>query len=252
MMKLAIAVIAAALLAGCSTVAPPPREGARPVAVTPFSAGRPGGALPGHWEPWILARFKRPTHYELVRDAGATVVHARAEASASGLSHPLDDLDAREYRDLRWRWRVDELLRTQDNTRRATEDASVRLVIRFGGDMAKLDFAERTFAAQVKAMTGQDLPYATLMYIWGRRAEVDRVIVNRHTERIRMIVAETGPAHLGTWRDFRRDLYEDFKRAFEEEPGPITGIGIMTDTDNTGETAHAWYGDISLTKRAAP
>jgi hypothetical protein len=122
-------------------------------------------------------------------------------------------------------------------------------VVRFGGDLNKLDFSERTFAAQVKAMTGQDLPYATLMYIWGRRAPVETVILNRHTDRIRMLVAESGPERLGTWRRFERDLYDDFRRAFDEEPGPITGIAIMTDTDNTGEQADAWYGDIVLGRR---
>lgn len=57
-----------------------------------------------------------------------------------------------------------------------------------------------------------------------------------------MIVAETGPDNLGQWQDVKRNLYEDFKRAYGEEPGPVTGIGIMTDTGNTSEKARAWYG----------
>ena len=38
---------------------------------------------------------------------------------------------------------------------------------------------------------------------------------------------------------------------FGEEPGRITAIGIMTDTDNTGENVHAYYGDI-LFRRIPP
>ena len=74
------------------------------------------------------------------------------------------------------------------------------------------------------------------------------MITSRFTERIRMIVADSGVARLGSWQQVRRDLLEDFRRAYGEEPGPITGIGIMTDTDNTGAQAQSWYGDIALDK----
>ena len=233
------------VLVGCAG-SPPGRDAVDFNSVTPFSDARPGPEYPGGWQPWILAKFKRPTVYQMVHEGAATVVQAHADRSASGLFHPLAALDARRYRDLAWRWKVEQLIRNQDNTRRATEDAPVRLIVKFGGDRSKLDFGERTFAAQVKAMTGYEMPYATLMYIWARSSEAETVIPNLHTERVKMLVAESGSDKLGHWHDFRRDLYEDFKRAFGEEPGPIIGVAIMTDTDNTGEQAEAWYGDISL------
>ena len=214
--------------------------------MTPFSVGKPGGVLPGGWQAWTLAKFKKQTSYDLVHKDGATVVMARADDSASALLHPLDRVDPRRYRDLAWRWKTEALIRDQDNTRSATEDAPLRLVIRFDGDRSKLDFSERMFSAQVKAVTGQELPYATLMYIWTRNAPRETVITSRFTERIRMIVAESGADKLGSWQQVRRDLFEDFRRAYGEDPGPITGIGIMTDTDNTGAQAQAWYGDIVL------
>jgi hypothetical protein len=36
----------------------------------------------------------------------------------------------------------------------------------------------------------------------------------------------------------------DFEKVFHEKPGKLTGYGILTDTDNTGAVARAWYGDI--------
>ena len=232
-------------LAGCASVVAPPERIALSD-MTPFSVGKPGGALPGGWHSWTLAKFKKQTSYDLVHKDGATVVMARADDSASALLHPLDRVDPRRYRALAWRWKTEALIRDQDNTRSATEDAPLRLVIRFDGDRSKLDFSERMFAAQAKAVTGQELPYATLMYIWARNSPRETVITSRFTERIRMIVAESGPERLGNWQQVRRDLYEDYRRAYGEEPGPITGIGIMTDTDNTGAQAHGWYGDIVL------
>lgn len=235
-----------ALLGACATQGPAPRVALSNV--TRFSAGTPGEALPGGWQPWTLSKIKRSTAYTLVSEDGRTVVAAKADNSASGLMHPLANLDARVFRQLSWRWRVEDLIKTADNTRRSLEDSPVRLVVTFGGDMDKLDFGEKLFFAQVKAISGQQMPYATLMYIWENRATRDAVIPNGHTARIKMIVAESGRDKVGRWQDVRRNLYEDYKRAFGEEPGPITSIGIMTDTDNTGEQAHAWYGDISLRK----
>jgi len=43
-------------------------------------------------------------------------------------------------------------------------------------------------------------------------------------------------------------MKEDYKQAFGKEPPMISGIAIMTDTDNTGESATAYYGDILLKK----
>jgi len=46
-----------------------------------------------------------------------------------------------------------------------------------------------------------------------------------------------------------RNVYEDYKRAFREEPPKISGVAIMTDTDNTGESATAYYGDIIFKRK---
>ena len=43
-----------------------------------------------------------------------------------------------------------------------------------------------------------------------------------------------------------------FKRAFGEEPPRIRSIGIMTDSDNTGGDAEAYYGDILFLRAGVP
>jgi len=92
------------------------------------------------------------------------------------------------------------------------------------------------------------MPYATLVYIWENRARKNTVIPNLHTSRIKMIVAESGPESLGKWQKVTRDIVKDYKRAFGEIPGMITSVGIMTDTDNTGMKAEAFYGDIRFSQ----
>ncbi len=248
MFHAAIPVAMAALLAGCTItpIADAPEAAALPK-VSGFSGHPPGEALPQGWQPWVLSRFKRPTAYRLVNEQGRTVVHARADASASGLIHPLQ-LDPQAYPLLHWQWKVDQLIDKADNTQKHLEDSPVRLVVSFAGDLEKLPLQDRMFFDNVRLLTGQQLPYATLMYIWENRAPRETVIENRHTTRIRMIVAESGRDRLGRWQEVTRNIVEDYRRAFGGEPGMITAVGIMTDTDNTGDTAHAWYGDIAFRK----
>jgi hypothetical protein len=78
---------------------------------------------------------------------------------------------------------------------------------------------------------------------------VGTAVPNPYTEQVHMIVIESGSAKLNTWITEERNVYEDYKRAFGEEPPMISGIAIMTDTDNTGESAEAYYGDIVLKRR---
>lgn len=240
-----VAVSILLLVAGCASAPLDDASiaGRLPQKVGSFSAHPPGDALPPGWAPWVLSGFKRPTEYRLVQKDGITVMRADARSSASGLIHPLS-IDARQQPLIEWRWKIERPIARADNTQRHLEDSPVRLLVSFDGNIESLPAQDRLFISSVHLLTGQQLPYATLMYIWENRAPRGTVIANQHTSRIKMIVAESGVGNLGAWQHIRRNVYEDYRRAFGEEPGRITAVGIMTDTDNTGEQAQAWYGDI--------
>jgi len=71
-----------------------------------------------------------------------------------------------------------------------------------------------------------------------------------YTNRSKLVVVESGPSLINQWVDEQRNVFMDFKEAFGEEPPLVSGIAIMTDTDNTGESAIAHYGDIVFKKTA--
>jgi hypothetical protein len=216
--------------------------------VTHFSDGKPGAELPGGWRVWTFSRFKKPTSYDLVSDDGRTVIRASADSSASGLVHDLR-VDPLRFPFMHWHWKVTQNIANADNSTRQFEDSPARLVISFAGDTSKFSFDDRMFASTVKAFTGQDLPYATLMYIWGNRRPPESLITNSHTGRIKMIVVQSGRDKTGRWLEETRNIVEDYRRAFGEEPGTIQSVGIMTDTDNTESKARAYYGDISFLRK---
>jgi hypothetical protein len=213
--------------------------------LAPFSRMPHGGAL-APWTPVSIVIGKRPTHYDLVDDAGTTVLHAVADNAASGLALPLH-FDLNDAPTVSWRWKIAGLIPDADNTVASREDAPARLVFEFDGDKRKLTFVERTIYGISAHVAGKELPYATLMYIWSNRAPVGTVIANPRTRRVQMIVASTGTAGVGAWQSLTRDVRADFRRAFGEAPGALLAVGVLTDTDNTDGHAEAWYGDIRFT-----
>jgi Protein of unknown function (DUF3047) len=236
-------ILLAATLAGCTVFQPPP-----PTAeVAAFSLNREGSSAPRHWQPLTITRAKAPTQYRLVYDeqAHTVVVHARSQRSATGLKQLLDVDPAAKPR-VAWRWRVQDLIAGADNLDRHAEDSPVRLLLFFDGDKRRLPPRDQVALEMAEMVSGQSVPYATLVYLWENRQPVGTVIDSAHTGRIKMVVAGSGRDRLGQWKHFERDYVADFQRAFGERPGRLIGVGIMTDTDNTGTEIEAFYGDIEL------
>jgi hypothetical protein len=75
------------------------------------------------------------------------------------------------------------------------------------------------------------------------------MVPNPYSVRAHMIVVESGAERVGEWQVERRNLLADYEKAFGEAPPRISGVAIMTDTDDTGESATAWFGDISFHAR---
>ena len=231
-----------ALALAASSVASAQKMEGTPL-VTPFSAAQPGTALPPGWEVLSLGSTKTPTEFKFVEEAGAVVLKAHAEAAASGLNHRVK-FDIKSAPIIEFRWKVANLIEGADNHVASKEDSPVRIVLGFDGDRSKLTFGEKTKSLLAKSASGKELPYAQLIYVWANKHPVGTVIANPHTKRVEMVVAVSGAADVGKWVTLSRNVVDDFKRAFGEEPGLMIDVGILTDTDNTGATVDAWYGDI--------
>lgn len=217
--------------------------------VSRFSAAQPGTALPPGWKPLTFDRIERHTSYSLVADDGTTVLKAEARASALGLVRPVT-IDAREYPVLRWRWKIANLVERADPRRKDGDDYPARLYVTFKYDPARVAPFDRVKYALIRFIYGEYPPHAGINYVWDGRTPVGASMPNAYTDRVRMIVVRSGATDVGRWVSEERNVYEDYKRAFGEEPPPISGIAVMTDTDNTGESATAWYGDIEFRRRA--
>lgn len=176
-------------------------------------------------------RGKKQTLYSLAKDGDRTVLQTESRQSASGLLRKLD-INPAEYPILRWSWKIDHTLKREDARTKEGDDFAARVYLVFPG----------TFFWQTRAIN----------YVWSSHLPKETMLPNAYTKSARIVVVESGEDHVKQWMSESRNIVEDFRRCFGEEPPRLGAVAIMTDTDNTGEEALAWYGDISLENGTRP
>lgn len=173
---------------------------------------------------WKTKVFAGETRYSLERTGGKNALRADSSAAASGLYREIK-VDLGKTPVLNWSWKVDHVLVGTDERTRAGDDYPVRVYVVFSGGL----YFWRTRA---------------INYVWSNQQPLDSSWPNAFTGNARMIAVESGASRAGKWVNERRDVRADYRRLFDEEPGHVDAVAIMTDTDNTGTSATAWYGDI--------
>lgn len=208
-----------------------------------FSESPLSDITPKGWQAFLIPGIDKKTAYYLNKDQDRTVVTAVSHASASGYYREVD-IDPSAYPIVRWSWKIDDIIRSADISSKQGDDYPARIYVSFDYDLDKLSGMEWFKYKLYSILYDDPLPLAVINYVWDNNAAIGTMGSNAYTERVKMIVVESGTQHLKQWRQQERNIYEDYKKVFGGEPKNITGIAIMTDTDNTGESVTAYYGDI--------
>ena len=179
-----------------------------------------GKGLSAGWEKKV---FKGETVYRPILEEGRPAVKAESRATASALIHRIS-LDPKSYPRLSWSWKIVRTIGKGDERTKGGDDYAARVYVVFPS----------TLFWRTRAVN----------YIWANRLHLGAFLPNAYTGNAVMVAVESGDGNAGRWIDEERNLAEDYRRAFGEDPPRIGAVAIMTDTDNTGEEAVAWYGAI--------
>ncbi len=195
-----------------------------PVVVGNFSAGTLDG--------WDEESFAGHTDYQLVTRDGRQVLQARSQAAASGLFRKVRiDLTRTPY--LNWSWKIENTLKYDPGSAQGIPDERSKQ-----GD----DYPARIYVV----FSGGLLFWKTkaLNYVWSSSQQQGANWANAYTSNARMIAVQGGDESAGLWVSEQRNIREDFKLLFGKDVRYVDAVAVMTDTDNTGSEALAWYGDI--------
>jgi hypothetical protein len=234
--------LAVALLAGCSAV--PIATTPADISASPWASESSIAGSPAQWRHMTFPG-KAPTLFNYDRKDGRNAIAVQAASSVSMLRKTIR-IEPADLGSVRFSWKVPGLIAGADMALRDADDSPVRLVLVFEGDRSRFSARDRMLSELVRTVTGEELPYATLMYVWCNKRQSGTVITGARSARIRKLVVQSGAAKLNQWLEYDRDIRGDFEMAFGEPPGALVGIGIMSDSDNMRTTASAWYGPVRL------
>ena len=213
-----------------------------------FSSLLPGQALPKEFRIIILPKIVQ-NKFSLVADDGKTVLRVESDNSAGSLGLPLTTSGGGANTLLEWRWKVSRVLDKADMSAKTGDDFAARVYIFFDVSMDSLSFADRTKLRLARMIAGPDVPTAALCYVWDNTHRIGHTQWSPYTNRVRMIVLQSGTTNIEKWMAESRDIAADFRDAFGFDAPAVTAVAVGNDTDNTGEHVTTWYGDVSLRKK---
>lgn len=236
----------ALLVSACQTVPNEDADDPPRVSLPTVDASATQALFPG-WVPLPMPG-KRWAAFQPVEQDGRAGVQVVAQSSLSILRKKLDAPIPGPWV-LGFSWWVERTLPDADLTDASASDAPARVALSFDGNRSRFSPRDHLISELTALVTGDELPYATLVYVWSNQVPVGTVVPNPHTSRIRYLVVNQGAQQLCQWVSHRRDVQADFVQAFGEAPGPLLSLGLMTDTDNTGAATRTVYGPVTLRQR---
>lgn len=182
------------------------------------------GDLAG-WKEQTIFGSKRTTNYSFVQDNGKSVLQGKSVNAASGLLYKTV-IDPKTHPIISWSWKIDHTVKKGNERIKDGHDFAARLYVVF----------KRGFFSKNRVVE----------YVWGNVMRKGETIRNPYSKNMVMIAVDAGDELAGKWIFHKRNYVEDYRNAFGEEPPKVGAIAIMTDSDNTHESATGYYGDISV------
>jgi hypothetical protein len=180
--------------------------------------------IPPGWEKtqsWGNPNFD----FTVVQEGPKKVLHLLSRGDSSTISKEVK-VDVKQTPILEWQWKAVALPRRADARRKATDDQALQLYVVF----------ERSPALVRSRIIG---------YIWDSSAPEGAIVRSEKSGLITYVVVRSGTRDLGKWLSESRNVYEDYKRIYGEEPGELArAVSIAIDSDDTASSAEGYVGEI--------
>ena len=172
---------------------------------------------------WKEKIFKGKVKYEIVDQGELGSVRATSSKAASGLYYELE-YAPEEYPWLSWKWKVDKFPNKKGKPEDEKDDFAARIYVVFPAFF----FAFST----------------CLEYVWDDELKEGTILDSPWSSNIKVMVLKKGKK--GEWLSEERNLLEDYRKAFDDDPDDVGAVAFMTDTENTQSDAVAYYRDIRV------
>ena len=214
-----VGLLAAALLMGAAAGAPDR------VVIEDWAQDRPGTrGIPSGWksQTWGSAAYD----FAVAENDGHNALHLRSRNDGSTITRDIrGKVRLATTPVLEWRWKAVVLPKGGNSCRKATDDQAVQLYV-------------------VWPRFPEAIRSRIIGYVWDTTAKVGTICPSEKTGTVNYVVVRSGDADLGTWVTEQRNVREDFKQIYGEEPEDPAGLALTTDSNDTKSASEAYVGPI--------
>ena len=197
------------------------------------------------WRPVTFPKIQEHTQYTIEYQGRESVLRAESRASASAIVYR-EPFSVYDYPQLRWKWKVESVYEKGDARTKEGDDYPLRIYVLFEYDPDRASLRQKLKHELGRRIFGEELPLATLVYIWANREDEKGIIPSPYTPDARMFALQRGKRNLGQWMLEERNMLEDYRKAFGSDPPGRATVGIMNDSDNTKEASVSRVGFIEV------
>jgi hypothetical protein len=138
--------------------------------------------------------------------------------------------DIRKYPYLTWRWKATRLPKGGDIRKRETDDQAGQIYVLFP-----------RFPTMINTRS--------MGYVWDAATPVGTAGTSTAYSKMKYVVLQSGTEKLGQWTRETRNVYEDYKKYFQEDPPTVGGLLLYINTQHTQTSAEIYYGEIFFSSR---
>ncbi len=181
-------------------------------------------------DPWRSFGDRKNVRWSQTRRDGEDALEIGSSGAVALMSREIEaDLGVTPV--VQWRWQVEEIPDGANLNSLESDDIAAGLALVFG-----------------KAGVFRKVP-PMLIYTWASDAHAKDEIIHcgRHAEAMRFVIARSGADETGRWLDEKRNVLDDYRAAFGQEPDkPLTSVALWSDRHQTGSSSLAWFAGASL------
>lgn len=191
------------------------------IVIADFNRAAEGTVMPNDWQ---LKERSGKAEVRIVRDEGVPAIRLTSANSSFSLQKEVK-VNLRESPVLTWKWKITKLPTGGDFRKAETDDQAAQLFLAFSKTRA-------------------------IVYIWDTSAPQGTIgdAAAPFFMSIKAVVVRSGARDSGRWITESRNVYEDYKKLFQEEPGPVAGVRLQINSQHTGTSAESYIADVAFRK----